>query len=49
MQVALRLPSQITGVTQGLVLLCIIGSEPVLNYRLRRVPGPSRSRAAEGG
>ena len=48
MQVALRLPSQITGVTQGLVLLCIIGSEPVLNYRLRRVPAPSRSGAAEG-
>jgi simple sugar transport system permease protein len=38
MQVALRLPSQITGVTQGLVLLCIIGVEPFLRYRLVRVP-----------
>lgn len=42
MQVALRLPSQITGVTQGLVLLCIIGSEPFLRYRLTRVPAPAR-------
>ena len=38
MQVALRLPSQITGVKQGLVLLCIIGSEPFLRYRLVRAP-----------
>lgn len=38
MQVGLRLPSQITGVVQGLVLLCIIGSEPALRGRLVRVP-----------
>ena len=43
MQVALRLPSQITGVTQGLVLLCIIGSEPFLRYRLVRVRRTRRS------
>ncbi|MDZ7799335.1 MAG: ABC transporter permease [Trueperaceae bacterium] len=43
MQVALGLPSQITGVTQGLVLLVILASEPLLRYRLRRVPraGPA--------
>lgn len=46
MQVALRLPSQITGVTQGLVLLCILGAEPFLRYRLVRTrrsarPAPS--------
>ncbi len=45
MQVTLRLPSQITGVTQGLVLLCIIGSEPFLRYRLVRAP----RRAAPAG
>lgn len=38
MQIALRLPSQITGVVEGLVLLCIIGSEPLLRYRLVREP-----------
>jgi len=38
MQVALRLPSQITGVVQGLVLLCIIAAEPILEYRLVRAP-----------
>jgi len=36
MQVALRLPSQITGVTQGLVLLSVIGAEPLLRYKLVR-------------
>jgi len=49
MQVALRLPSQITGVTQGLVLLCIIGSEPFLRYRLARAPGRAAGPAAEAG
>lgn len=48
MQVALRLPSQITGVTQGLVLLCIIGSEPFLRYRLVRAPRRA-ARAGEAG
>lgn len=48
MQVALRLPSQITGVTQGLVLLCIIGSEPFLRYRMVRAPRRDAT-AAEAG
>jgi simple sugar transport system permease protein len=52
MQVALRLPSQITGVVQGLVLLCIIAAEPILEYRLVRVPrdagAPSDAAAVEG-
>lgn len=50
MQVGLRLPSQITGVVQGLVLLCIIGSEPLLRSRLVRVPrtaAPPPSRPEE--
>lgn len=49
MQVALRLPSQITGVTQGLVLLCIIGFEPALRYRLVRVTAARDGAAATGG
>ncbi|MEX2501698.1 MAG: ABC transporter permease [Trueperaceae bacterium] len=49
MQVALRLPSQITGVTQGLVLLCILATEPLLRYRLTRVRIPVAAASAQGG
>jgi len=49
MQVALRLPSQITGVTQGLVLLSVIGAEPLLRYKLVRVPSTKRALPAEEG
>ena len=48
MQVALRLPSQIVGVTQGLVLLCILAAEPVLRYRLTRVEVPLAPPGADG-
>ena len=43
MKVALRLPFQITGVINGLVLLFIICSEPLLRYRLVRAPRRRRS------
>lgn len=38
MRVVLRLPVQITDVINGLILLFIICSEPLLRYRLVRVP-----------
>ena len=45
MKVALRLPFQITGVINGLVLLFIIRSEPLLRYRIERIG--SRAGAVE--
>lgn len=46
MKISLGLPSQITGVTSGLVLLSIIGSEPFLRYRLvRREPARTSTEA----
>ncbi|MCA9836903.1 MAG: ABC transporter permease [Trueperaceae bacterium] len=39
MKVSLRLPDQMSGVINGLLLLCIIGIEPLLRYRIVRVNG----------
>lgn len=41
MKVSLGLPSQITGVINGLVLIFLICAEPLIRYRLRRVDRPS--------
>ena len=48
MRVTLRLPVQITGVINGMVLLFIICSEPLLRYKLvRREPPPEPATAPE--
>ena len=38
MRASLGVPSQMTGVVNGLVLLCLICTEPLLRYRVARVP-----------
>ncbi len=49
MRVGLRLPVQITGVINGMVLLLVICSEPLLRYRLvRRRPAAPRPDEAPG-
>ena len=40
MRVSLGIPSQMTGVVSGLILLCIICAEPFIRYRLVRGLGP---------
>jgi simple sugar transport system permease protein len=47
MRVALRIPTQMTDVINGLVLLAIICSEPLLRYRLVRVKPQTAPLAAE--
>ncbi len=37
-RVTLRMPAEITGVMSGLILFCLIGTEPLLRYRWRREP-----------
>ncbi len=46
MKVSLGLPSQMVGVISGLILLFIICAEPLLHYRLVRVPRRSAADAA---
>lgn len=48
MKVSLRLPSQMPSVINGLVLLFLVCSEPLLRYRLARRKLPTRTTAAEG-
>ena len=45
MRVSLGVPSQMTGVVNGLVLLCLICTEPLLRYRLARVHPTPRTAA----
>ncbi len=40
MRASLGVPAQMTGLVNGLVLLCLICSEPLLRYRLVRAPLP---------
>ena len=48
MKVSLRLPDQMTGVINGLLLLCVICVEPLLRYRfVRDVPIPPPARLTE--
>ncbi len=47
MKVALRLPDQMTGVINGLLLLCIICIEPLLRYRLVRTKALPNSKFKE--
>ncbi len=43
MRVVLGLPFQMTGVISGLVLFFMIAAEPLIRYRLRRVPVPLKT------
>ncbi len=43
MRASLGVPAQMTGLVNGLVLLCLIGSEPLLRYRLVRAPAPGQA------
>ena len=48
MKVSLRLPDQMTGVINGLLLLCVICVEPLLRYRfVRDIPASPPARLAE--
>ncbi|MEZ4607312.1 MAG: hypothetical protein R2865_11075 [Deinococcales bacterium] len=48
MKAVLRMPFQITGVISGLVLFFIICAEPLMHYRLRRVPKEIPLKAVKG-
>jgi ABC-type uncharacterized transport system permease subunit len=49
MKVSLRLPSQMPSVINGLVLLFLVCSEPLLRYRLVRAPPAGRSHSSGTG
>ena len=46
-RVTLRMPAEITGVMSGLILFCLIGTEPLLRYRWRREPRPAVATAPQ--
>jgi len=46
MRVALQMPARVTDVFNGLILLCLIGSERALSWRIRWAPGRAGQPAA---
>jgi simple sugar transport system permease protein len=44
-QMALNLPSAITGVFQGMLLFFLLGADVLINYRIRLVPSATPRRA----
>lgn len=49
MKVALRLPFQMTSVISGMLLLVLICAEPLMHYRLKRVPKLNSQKLNSGG